>query len=92
MKKQDKILNYEKHGCEYTFEGNTLLWRPHEDDDWGEVMLEHCMSEGENHYEVFKYFGKEDLYVDILFTEFQNVFKSWNKLFDEKHKSTRRLK
>ena len=90
MKKQNKILNYEKHGCQYTFDENTLLWRPHEDDDWGEVMLEHCMSEGENHYEVFKYFGKEDLYVDILFNEFQNVFKSWTKLFNEKHKLTRR--
>tara|TARA_R110000744_G_scaffold370803_1_gene481529 strand:- start:390 stop:668 length:279 start_codon:yes stop_codon:yes gene_type:complete len=84
--KKSKILDWYAHGCEYTFWDNTLMTRHDESEDWGEVMLEHCMSEGENHYEVFKYFGKENLYVDILFTEFQNVFKSWNKLFDEKHK------
>jgi len=60
MKKQDKILNYEKHGCEYTFWDNTLMTRHDESEDWVEVMLEHCISEGVSHYEVFKYFGKED--------------------------------
>ena len=73
MKFEEIVIKYEPHGCEYTMEDNCLFTRPSyadgrpSDDEWGEVMLEHCIAEGINHYEVYKLFGKEKWYVDFLF-------------------------
>tara|TARA_Y100000004_G_C8863062_1_gene389930 strand:+ start:258 stop:533 length:276 start_codon:yes stop_codon:yes gene_type:complete len=61
------ILKYEPHGCEYTMEDNILLTRPDYRSQWLEPDYEHCIAEGINHYEVFKHFGKEKWYVDLLF-------------------------
>tara|TARA_R110002020_G_scaffold92256_3_gene223471 strand:+ start:282 stop:533 length:252 start_codon:yes stop_codon:yes gene_type:complete len=69
--KKSKILDCYVHGCEYTFWDDTLMTRHDESEEWVEVMLEHCMSEGINHYDVYKYFGKEILYVDILLLNIQ---------------------
>tara|TARA_R100001224_G_C3969345_1_gene131937 strand:+ start:126 stop:401 length:276 start_codon:yes stop_codon:yes gene_type:complete len=67
MQLEDMIIKYEPHGCEYTMEDNCLLTRHDDSEEWIEVMLEHCIAEGENHYEVYKLFGKEKWYVDFLF-------------------------
>tara|TARA_Y100001938_G_C8092794_1_gene436125 strand:- start:1365 stop:1595 length:231 start_codon:yes stop_codon:yes gene_type:complete len=56
---EEKILKYEPHGCEYTMEDNTLFYRHDDTEEWIEVMLEHCIAEGEDYYEVFMYFGKD---------------------------------
>lgn len=61
------ILKYEKHDGEYTMEDNALLFRHHSDEDWILVDIEHCIAEGENHHEVFKYFGKEKYYTETYF-------------------------
>jgi hypothetical protein len=73
MKFEEIVIKYEPHGCEYTWyeEGNCLFTRHDDTEDWSEVMLEHCIAEGINHYEVFKHFGREKWYVDFLFDSAQ---------------------
>lgn len=65
----ENILNYEPHGCEYIIEDNTLFYRPDDSEDWSEVNIEHCIAEGENHYQVYKHFGKEKDYYQLTKTE-----------------------
>lgn len=62
------IFKYEPHDCEYTMDHKySCLFTRHNDSEvWTEVDLEHCIAEGCNHYEVYKHFGKEKLYVNIL--------------------------
>ena len=67
MKFEEIIIKYEPHDCEYRMEDNTLFCRHDNSENWVEVDVEHCIAEGENHYEVYKHFGKENHYVDILF-------------------------
>ena len=74
----NKIFKYEEHDCEYRMvlhscgiETNVLYYRHDDSEDWSEVMLEHCIAEGINHYEVFKHFGREKWYVDFLFDSAQ---------------------
>ena len=67
MMNEEIIIKYEPHDCEYTMEDNWLFNRHDDTEEWGEVMLGHCIAEGLNHYEVFKCFGKEKYYVDTLF-------------------------
>ena len=74
MKFEEKILNYEPHGCEYTMEDNTLFCRHDDTWEWIEVMLEHCIAEGENHYEVYKHFGKEKYYLGKLVSYLEGRF------------------
>lgn len=64
---KETIFKYEPHDCEYKMEDNCLFTRHDDSEDWGEVDREHCIAEGINHYEVYKHFGKENHYVDILF-------------------------
>ena len=62
-----EILKYEPHGCHYMFDGDILLTKHADENEWVEVDREHCIAEGINHYEVYKHFGRENHYVDILF-------------------------
>ena len=79
MKFEEIVIKYEPHGCEYTMEDNCLLTRHDDSEDWGEVDVEHCIAEGINHYEVYKCFGKEKWYVDLLFDYAQIVEIENNK-------------
>lgn len=79
MKFEEIVIKYEAHGCEYTMEDNCLFTRHDDTEEWGEVMLEHCIAEGINHYEVYKCFGKEKWYVDLLFDYAQIVEIENNK-------------
>lgn len=64
---KETIFKYEPHDCHYMFEGNVLLTKHADENEWVEVDLEHCIAEGINHYEVYKHFDRENHYVDILF-------------------------
>jgi len=72
MKFEEKILKYEPHDCHYMFEGNVLLTKHADENEWVEVDIEHCIAEGMNHYEVYKHFGAEQWYVKCLFDYSQN--------------------
>lgn len=67
---KEQILKYKPHGCEYAmpYDNYAYLFTRHDDsEEWVFVDQEHCIAEGLNHYEVYKYFGKEKWYVDLLF-------------------------
>ncbi len=67
MMKDKQILKYEPHGCHYMFDGDILFTKHEDENEWVEVDIEHCIAEGINHYEVYKHFDREKLYVDALF-------------------------
>ena len=67
MMKDKQILKYEPHGCHYMFDGDILFTKHADENEWVEVDREHCIAEGINHYEVYKHFDREKLYVDALF-------------------------
>ena len=66
------ILKYKPHDCHYMFDEDTLLMKHADENEWVEVDLDFCISEGENHYEVYKHFGKEKWYVNYLFDFLQD--------------------
>ena len=67
MNKEIPIIKYEPHRCEYTMLDNRLFDRQDSSEEWAEVNLNTYIREGRNHYEVYKLFGKEKWYVDLLF-------------------------
>ena len=67
MMKDKQILKYEPHGCHYMFDGDILFTKHADENEWVEVDRDHCIAEGINHYEVYKHFDREKLYVDVLF-------------------------
>lgn len=72
-----KIIDYycKDTGTYYTMKKNSLLYKVSEDEEWGEVMVEHCICEGLNLYKVYEHFGKTEIYTEIVFNELQRWIK-----------------
>ena len=72
MMNDKKMKWYSQHNCYFRLDGYALMSKQRDENDWVMIDLDHCISEGENHYEIYKYFGEEQWYVDYLFDFLQD--------------------